>query len=228
MKLKSKLVKDEVLMRLDNDKIDNDRQKFARVLQGKKYFSQAGQDLFVLEMLKSKSDGFYIEIGGADPFDSNNTCLLEFDFRWKGFAIELNALLAETYRSNRRNNCFLADAVTFDYKDCLKKLRAPNQIDYLSVDIDPAENSYNALIKCPFDSYRFSVITFEHDAYASGTEYMTLSRNFLTNHGYQLVVSNVKCFGRDFEDWWVDPSVVSESIWRRYLNSNIEFSDVFA
>lgn len=212
-------------MQLDKNK--SERQKYARSLQGRKYFSQAGQDLFVLDMLHNKSNGFYIEIGGADPFESNNTCLLEFDFQWTGFAIELNAGLAEAYRSNRYNNCLLEDAVAFDYRAYLKKLGAPNQIDYLSVDIDPAENTYSALIKCPFESYRFSVITFEHDAYASGTEYMALSRNFLVSHGYQLVVSNVKCFGRDFEDWWVDPLVVSESTWRPYLKSNIEFPDIF-
>ena len=34
-----------------------------------KSFSQAKQDLFVLQMLNKKTNGFYLEIGGAWPFD---------------------------------------------------------------------------------------------------------------------------------------------------------------
>jgi hypothetical protein len=42
-----------------------------------------------------------------------------------------------------------------------------------------------------------------------------------------LVVSNVKAYGRDFEDWWVDPNHVNKEIWEDYLNNNIEFQDIF-
>ena len=131
-----------------------------RTMQGRNYFSQAGQDLFVLEMLHNKKYGFYIEIGGADPFESNNTFLLEKDFSWKGISIEFDKSLAARYSSMRNNPCFCHDATTYDYGGVAKLLNFPTQIDYLSVDIDPAENTYLALNKCPFDKYRFSVVTF--------------------------------------------------------------------
>jgi len=46
------------------------------------YYSQAGQDLFVTRMLKNKVGGFFIEVGGSHPFESNNTFLLEKEYKW--------------------------------------------------------------------------------------------------------------------------------------------------
>jgi hypothetical protein len=54
-----------------------DEMPYRRTLGAKTYFSQAGQDLFVLSMLENKSAGVYCEIGGAHPIESNNTFLLE-------------------------------------------------------------------------------------------------------------------------------------------------------
>ena len=200
-----------------------------RDMKGRKYFSQAGQDLFVLDMLGGKKEGIFVEIGGADPFESNNTFLLESDFRWFGISVEFDAELAARYNRSRRAICFNADATRFDFTgEIAKRLNNPARVDYLSADIDPAENTYNALKKLPLDNLRFSVITYEHDNYASGPRYMNLSRKLLQSHGYILVCSNVNCFGRDFEDWWVDPQVVSEDVWRKYKSSNKEFAELFA
>lgn len=201
--------------------------KYLRTMYGRNYFSQAGQDLFVLSMLEGKKGGYYIEIGGADPFESNNTFLLEKDYSWNGFSVEFDKLLASQYNSCRENICLCSDGTTFDYLGKIQQLNFPTQIDYLSIDIDPAENTYAALRKCPFDKYRFSVITYEHDLYASGTEYAQLSRIFLKSQGFQLVAKNVKCFGRAFEDWWIDPNAIPEAIWSKYVCEDTEFSEIF-
>lgn len=218
----------EKIHNFDTSKVAHlDYAKNIRTINGKNYFSQAGQDLFVLAMLDNKEKGFYIEIGGADPFDSNNTFLLEKYFYWKGFSVEFDETLASKFNSLRSNPCVCSDATTFDYIDMLNKLNFPNQIDYLSVDIDPAENTYLALKRCPFDNYRFSVITFEHDLYASGPKYAELSRVFLKSHGYQLIAKNVKSFGRIFEDWWVDPNIISDLTYSNYICEDKEFSIIF-
>lgn len=200
---------------------------YQRTLDGKTYFSQAGQDLFVLAMLQGKSHGVYCEIGGAHPIESNNTFLLEHTFGWQGVSIEFDRSLVDIYNQTRTNRCLCADATTLDYTSLFKEQRFPPQVDYLSVDIEPAENTYAALCQIPFDSHRFSVITYEHDFHLSGPEYMNRSRQFLTERGYQLVVGNVLSFGRDFEDWWVDPLSINESIWRPFCSAHIEFSEVF-
>lgn len=200
---------------------------FERKIGNRIYYSQACQDLFVLSMLNFKKKGTYIEIGGAHPFESNNTYILEKYYNWSGFSVEYDESLVNEYNTYRDNICLQVDATKFDYESEIQKMELPAQIDYLSIDIDPSENTYMALLKLPLARYRFSVITYEHDRYTSGDQYMNLSRKYLNSNGYQLVVENVKCFGRDFEDWWVDPIVVDEAIWRPFYSKEIEFKNLF-
>lgn len=197
-------------------------------LVGKRFYSQAGQDVFVASVLSEKIGGFYVEVGGGDPSDSNNTILLEKDYKWKGISLEANESLAALWANKRSNEMVEADALDFDFLARLRELRAPNQIDYLSLDIAPAENTFEALRRLPHESYRFSVITFEHDRYRSGSHYMAKSRSLLRSMGYQLVVANLKNFGRDFEDWWVDPRVVRVSDWKPWESKKVEFSSLLS
>jgi len=101
------------------------------------------------------------------------------------------------------------------------------QIDYLSLDIEPAHQTLAALNLLPLDDYRFSVITYEHDYYREGPECMSLSRALLSSYGYQLVCENVQINGDAFEDWYVDPSVVSESRWRRFVSRETNHAALF-
>ena len=109
-----------------------------------------------------------------------------------------------------RNNVeILADATTIDYVKVFNELNYPTIIDYLQIDCDPSEVSFNVLKKIPFDIYDFKVITFEHDHYQDKTkEVRKLSRKFLTDKGYTLVVSNVGRGDTAVEDWWVNPKHV--------------------
>lgn len=203
--------------------------EYLRNVAGRNYYSQAGQDLFALDMTGGKSNGTYVEIGGAHPFESNNTFLLESNHGWNGFAVELDKSLAAEYNKQRQNECFNEDAILFGYKDMItEKFGNIDRVDYISIDIDPSENTYKALQNVPFEDFRFSVITYEHDNYSDGPTYMEKSRAFLEERGYQLVCANVMCFGRDFEDWWVDPNVISEEIWGKYKARNPEFAEIFS
>ena len=198
---------------------------YQRTLNGNRYFGQSAQDLFVTSVLEGKRNGTYLEIGGAHPFDSNNTYLLETEFNWKGFSIEYNPLLCQLHQSFRSNECICEDATAIDYADLFISRQLPHQIDYLSLDIDPAENSFKALQALPLSEYRFSVITYEHDKYLSGNTFMEKSRHLLSELGYHLACSNVHCFGRDYEDWWVDPLIVNTSNDRFTFNS-AEFDQI--
>jgi hypothetical protein len=202
-------------------------ENYKRKINNRDTYSQACQDLFVLEMLSNKSNGFYFEIGASHPIESSNTYLLESTFFWNGISIEIEEETANYFNSHRKNVCVINDAANLDYSNFFKLYKIPNQIDYLSLDIEPAENTYKALISLPFEDYRFSVITYEHESYLAGDKYMKLSREFLQKNGYQLVVSNVKSRGRDFEDWWIDPNVVPEDVWKRFKSENIEFNEIF-
>ena len=191
--------------------------------------SQAMQDSFVMNMLNWKTNGFYLEIGACEPILISNTYSLETMYGWSGVSLEINSALIEPFNSIRRNKCYEADATQLDYAKFLSEVGAPQRIDYLQLDIEPAPNTYKALCSIPFDLYRFSVITFEHDLYSdpNNDNIRVLSRQLLADCGYQLVVGNVKAAGLPYEDWYVDPTHVDSSVWQTAVNSDVNFTEMF-
>ena len=182
-------------------------------------FSQAGQDKFVLSILQNKKNGKYIEIGAFHPTAISNTYILEKDYSWEGFSLDIVNDYVDNFNSVRENKCILADGSSFNYHEQIKKIWGDiERIDYLQVDCEPAENTYKCLSAVPLDTYRFSVITFETDYYAFGPSVRDKSRKHLLSYGYELVASDVNNIGNDpFEDWYVDPTVVDRSIFEKYI-----------
>ena len=172
------------------------------------YYSQAGQDKFVLESLNYKTNGFYVEIGAFHSKNISNTYVLEQDYNWNGISFEVVPEWTDEFNLNRKNKCYLTDATTFDYESLFDELAVPKQIDYLQIDIEPAENSLMALLALPLEKYRFSVITFEHDLHHSpkNLEIKNKQKEILLNLGYTLEKENVICNHEafPFEDWWLD------------------------
>lgn len=181
--------------------------------------SQAWQDLFVLMMLGGKRNGRYLEIGGHAPVDNNNSCLLHRQFDWNGVTVELDPSHFPLWRDQRPDSTLLiADALKVDYAKALPMYfgEERRRIDYLQLDIDPSINTLGVLKRLPLDTWRFSVITFETDAYTNDMRARDESRAILSGHGYVLVASNVCVLFPPvslqpipFEDWWVDPAAVS-------------------
>ena len=126
------------------------------------YYSQAWQDEFIANLLNFKKNGYYLDIGSAVPNAQSNSYFFDSELNWNGICVEKGSDYNETYKQKRTCHFINADATTVDYKSVLDKLGYPSRIDYLSVDID--ESSALALKQIPLDSYRFSLITIEHDA----------------------------------------------------------------
>lgn len=170
------------------------------------------QDIFVIEILKRKNNGVYVEIGSNDPILGNNTYLLEKNYNWTGLSIDNEPIITSKFNEIRKNKAVLADATTFNYLKYFEEYNFPNQIDYLSIDVDgnfrfdgtrERNNSLLSLITLPLTKYRFSVIHYEHD---SGN-YLNIptrdaQRELMTSLGYSLLLSNVE------EDWWVDSAII--------------------
>ena len=205
---------------------DQLKRSFSGVETVERNYSQALQDIFVLTMLNGKQNGTYVEIGGAHPTNINNTYLLEKDFNWTGISFEINADLANYYNSQRSNQCICTDATQVNYSEVFEENNLSNQIDYLQVDIDPSYQSLASLKKIDLETYRFSVITFETDAYQGSIGVMEESRDIFQRHNYQLVASNVNNCGHAFEDWYVDPNIVTEDIWTALQSDNMESSQI--
>jgi hypothetical protein len=176
------------------------------------YHSQAWQDEFVANLLNFKRNGYFIDIGSTDGINQSNSYFFESELGWQGICVERGVGYTEHYKKNRTCTFLNTDALQVDYKSLLDNLSYSKQIDYLSVDID--ENSSKVLSALPFDKYRFSVITIEHDAYRFGHTLRNEEREALRHHGYILLFSDVLVplgcgMGPElpFEDWWIDPKV---------------------
>ncbi|MFM7676675.1 MAG: FkbM family methyltransferase [Synechococcus sp.] len=73
--------------------------------------SQLGQDLWVLEQLGWKRDGFFVEFGATDGVLLSNSWLLEKHFGWRGICAEPNPNLFERLQQNR--SCNLSTACVY-------------------------------------------------------------------------------------------------------------------
>lgn len=193
----------------DND-YDHLKIKFPGVDRLKYNSSESMQDMFVLTALDGQTDGYYIEIGAGDWRYGNNTLLLE-QLGWKGVSLEYNSWLNNEFNLHRQNRCLNVDATQLDYRDLIDKYfgKDVDVIDYVSVDIDPAENTLKALYALPFHNTKFRCITFEHDAYQAGDDVKTQAKNYLLSKGYELIAEDVKFNNQcSFEDWYIYPGLV--------------------
>ncbi len=198
------------------------RHPFAGLDRLQSNHSQAWQDLFVLTMLEGRREGRYLEIGGHVPEDNNNTCLLEREFGWSGMTLELDPRHFPLWLERRpRSGFVLADALTVDYAAALPLWfgTPTGRLDYLQLDIDPSINTLRVLERLPLDDWRFSVITFETDAYAGDLRARDRSRSILAGRGYVPMALDVRVLFPPvssqpvpFEDWWVDPAAISPRV----------------
>jgi hypothetical protein len=182
------------------------------------------QEEFIINILNGKKNGYYVELGAAHYSNGNNTYLLENEYDWTGVSFEIIDSMKEEFNANRKNPC-MGDALSFNYMDYFEKNNFPKQIDYLQLDIDagydmagrPVGNSHltlQGLIAMPLNTYRFSVITFEHDSdmYWRNSKIRDVQREILDSFGYALVQRSYN------EDWWVDPTVMQHGYFREYLH----------
>ena len=190
-----------------------------------KNWAQSMKDMFVLSILDGKRNGVYVEIGADLPRIVNNSYLLESEYDWAGVSFELEGDKVSYFNTIRRNNCICADATDFDYKFLFEERNYPKQIDYLQLDIDPADQTLKALKQLPLDDYKFSVITYETDLYRYGADIQDEQIQILKSHGYDLVVRNVANEQNPYEDWWVDPTVVDMDIVEKFRQSSRLFKE---
>ena len=174
-----------------------------------KYYSQAGQDLFVLHTTNNLKNGLFVDIAAAHPININNTYILETDYNWDGISVELNPSWNELWK-DRKCKFINSDAFLLDYKFLFDELlqkheKKEKHLNYLSLDLEPPELTNKLLHFLPLDEYIFDVITYEHDFYREGDKYKKDAKEYLTSLGYILKVEDVSGGSLDyiFEDWYV-------------------------
>lgn len=79
--------------------------------------SQFLQDLFVLNFLNYKCDGYFVEFGATNGIDLSNSFLMEKEFNWRGILAEPSRSWHQELKSNRT-----CDITT----DCVWKISGDN------------------------------------------------------------------------------------------------------
>ena len=189
------------------------------------YLGQAEQDKFVLNILKEKKNGYFLEIGSNHPKNINNTYLLETKYDWKGIMIEYESKYLALYKEYRPNSIHIInDATTVDYKNIFQTNNMPLTFDYLQIDLEAANGStiqtLQKLENEVFDIYKFATVTFEHDIYHTNFDNTRLkSRDIFKKRGYICVFEDINNQGENpYEDWYVHPDLVDMI----YVNNLIE------
>ena len=173
-------------------------------------YSQAGQDLFALELFGK--NGTYIDVGSGEPKIGNNTYLLEVENNWKGFCVDFDKDYEKLWKNcpERNNKVYWEDATKFDYSKGLSENNLPNKIDYLSCDIDPQEKTFIALKKVFQDGIEPKLITFETDKYREKIDYEKLAIDFLYPNNYIVAVKDVYSGlkkNKVFETWFINKNI---------------------
>ena len=179
------------------------------------YHGQALQDKFVLSVLKNKKNGTFVEIGSHEPVRINNTYILEAEYDWKGIMIDYFDHFLPGYKKHRPESVHvITDATTLDYVRLFDETEMPENIDYLSLDLD-GDATIKTLRKLDeevMDRHKFAVVTYEHDVYAGGNHIAAReeSRKIFKRRGYVCVFEDIHHETPDvvFEDWYVHPDLV--------------------
>ena len=188
--------------------------------------SQAGQESFVINVLERKKNGFYIEVGAYHSTEISNTWALENIYGWQGISIEIDLKRSIEFRKKRRNLLIHNDATKLNYKQLFQEYNVPVIIDYLQIDIEPARQSFKALISVLLSGHKFNVITFEHDLYVSSKNYLykQCALVVLTILGMKRVANYVRNDGLAFEDWYINKKIKEHHV----IAKNSEWRDIFA
>ena len=190
------------------------------------YNGQAHQDKFVLNVLKEKQNGFFLEIGSNHPININNSYLLEKQYNWKGIMVEYDGTYLPLYKQHRPNSIHVInDATKVEYKKLFEYNNVPLEMDYLQIDLEANNGStIETLQKLDneiFNKYKFATVTFEHDIYHTNFgNTREKSREIFNKRGYVCVFADIHNIEQKyvFEDWYAHPDLVDMN----YVNNLIE------
>ena len=194
-------------------------------------FSQSGQDQFAYNI--SGSNGTYLEIGAHDPVINSNTFNLEVKCNWNGISIEYDKSFQMSWDDNklRKNSVVWDDAFNINYSSLIKQRELPNRLNYLSCDIEPAENTFNILKKVISSELNFDFISFEHDKYSIGNKYEDLSIEYLKNYNYKVAVKGVYSRNKRYkiyETWFVNNDIdfeeIDYNVWKKEYYKSSKFN----
>jgi FkbM family methyltransferase len=201
------------------------------------FYSQAGQDKWVYEFFKGKTNGYFIDIGANDGVQYSNTYILEKQLNWNGLCVEADPFVYEKLIKNRNSGCLnyavtnfignskfipndmyggLIDSNNFDDRQIEVKCSTFEKIfqDYNIpnlidyMSLDIEGSEIKALEKFPFNTHDIIILTVEHNLY-HGSNKMKNGIYEILSDKYQICRENVDHLGYAFEDWYINKKYIS-------------------
>ena len=177
--------------------------------------SEYAQDLFFLDQVNFKKEGFFVEFGAGDGEFASNTYLLEKHFNYKGILCEPCKFFHQELKKNR--SCFLSHKAvaeisnlklnfveninpyyskisdkktgyqveTISLIDLLNQYNAPTNFEFLSIDTEG--NEYEIIKSFDFDQFTPKVILIE---YNNNKKQKKLITDLVTKNGYLTIAEN--------------------------------------
>ena len=91
--------------------------------------SQIGQDLWVIDTLNFKKNGYFLDLGALDGKTHSNSLMLEKKYGWNGICIEANPEVFPMLSSNR--NCMCVNSLLDNENDMLKEFHCADELSYV-------------------------------------------------------------------------------------------------
>ena len=175
-----------------------------------------GENIVAIKFLKSKKNGFFVDLGVNDPIVFNNTVVLENNFSWNGLSF-INGndgdSVPSIYSDHRHNSKFvIGNLDIMNFIPVFANNNVPKNVDYLSFNLNVSnETAMKALpqFSSILNIYKFATISLKHDIFV-GDLFNTREsyRKLLTDAGYKLVFPDVSREELPQEDWFVFPALV--------------------
>lgn len=167
------------------------------------WYGQIGQDRWVVEVFKGKRDGTFLDVGCHEHRNLSNTWALEKQFGWRGLAIDVDGSFSHGWARERPGSVFvLGDACTLDYRALLGAQHISQPVDYLSLDLEPPERTWDCLRHILGQGIWFHAVTFETDYYRY-KDSRDLSRELMAGLGYVLAKPGVPGMFGEQDDFYV-------------------------
>lgn len=159
-----------------------------------KYFSEYGEDEWVIKHADFKRDGYFIDIGTENGRDNSKTYLLDVRFGWKGICIaskmsnmsdrsakQYQGIITNRYVYRKQSFDKMKDAQTVPttFVDILfQEFGVPKRIDFLCINMLDAIHILSGI---DFSEYFFEIISIRHNNIET---YRYEIHGFLKHRGY--------------------------------------------
>lgn len=173
------------------------------------WYGQIGQDRWVAEVFKGKRDGTFLDVGCHEHRNLSNTWALEKQLGWRGIAIDVDGSFSHGWARERPGSVFvLGDACTLDYPALLAAQHIPQPVDYLSLDLEPPELTWQCLQHILGQKIWAYTVTFETDYYRY-KESREPSRELMASLGYVLAQPGVPGMFGEQDDFYIHKMVLT-------------------